>query len=163
MQLQDALGQLQVQASGHTARIMVTEATRGYTYTWRLKPTPAPGSIAVSYLVMGTWYTLLDDGAGQLEGSGSGAVSYHSGALSVTLTALPDLGSPVIVSWADTAPYVNTCAAGPLVAGSAPAFSLALEAGGQAKGSIIKWTSGGQQRQAMCDATGNLSGDATDK
>ena len=163
VELQDAVGKLQVQAASHTARIMVGEATRGYTYTWRLKPTPAPGSIAVSYLVMGTWYTLLDDGAGQLTGSGSGAVSYHSGALSVTLTALPDLGSPVIVSWADTAPYVNACAAGPLVAGSAPAFSLALEAGGQAEGSVIKWTSGGQQRQAVCDAAGNLSGDATGK
>lgn len=163
VELQDAVGKLQVQAASHTARVMVGEATRGYTYTWRLKPTPAPGSIAVSYLVMGTWYTLLDDGAGQLTGSGSGAVSYHSGALSVTLTALPDLGSPVIVSWADTAPYVNACAAGPLVAGSAPAFSLALEAGGQAEGSVIKWASGGQQRQAVCDAAGNLSGDATGK
>ena len=163
VQLQDALGQLQVQASGHTARIMVTEATRGYAYTWRLKPVPAPGSIAVSYLVMGTWYTLLDDGAGQLAGSGSGSVSYHSGALAITLSALPDLGSPVIVSWADTAPYVNACAAGPLVAAGAPAFALELAAGGQADGSTIKWMSAGRQRQATSDAAGNLSGDATGK
>ena len=162
--LTDSIGALEVQAASHTDRILVNEAARGYSYTFRLKPAPAPGSVAVSYLVMGAWYTLADDGAGALAGSGSGAVNYHSGALSLTLQALPDLGSPVIVSWADTAPYTNACAAGPItLAQNPPLFDLALAPGGQAQGAVIKWTSSGQARQAHTDAAGNLSGDATGK
>lgn len=94
----------------HTESISVTLATRGLSYTRVLDPMPGAGSLTVDYRAMGKWYRLRDDGTGKLSGAspveGVGQVSYTSGAVVVTLGALPDVGSALILTWASPLHFV---------------------------------------------------------
>lgn len=108
---------VQVSAQAHTAGIPITLATRGLVYTKTLDPLPGVGSLTVDYRAMGRWYRLRDNGKGELVGAseaeGTGSVSFTSGAVLVTLGALPDIDSEVIFSWAS--PIHFTKRAGPTV------------------------------------------------
>lgn len=77
----------------------VTEITRGLNWTFNLNPVPAPNTVSVRYLYGDDWVELKDNGAGILEGTGSGTVNYTTGSVLVTAAALPELGSAVLVSW----------------------------------------------------------------
>ncbi len=81
----------------------VTINNRAQNYAVFLEPAPAVGSVSVSYMAGGRWYVLADDAGGGLRGSsaefGAGQINYAGGFLSVTLGALPDIGSHVMVSW----------------------------------------------------------------
>ena len=81
----------------------ITVNNRALNYAVFLEPAPAVGSVSVSYMAGGRWYVLADDAGGGLRGSsaqfGAGQVNYDGGFLSVTLGALPDIGSYVMVSW----------------------------------------------------------------
>ncbi|MDP3334971.1 MAG: hypothetical protein Q8S55_23750 [Methylococcaceae bacterium] len=54
-------------------------------------------------MAQGKWYVLRDDGAGSLRGddasNGAGIVNYLTGSVIITLGALPDVGSSVILTW----------------------------------------------------------------
>lgn len=86
-----------------TASWVVTQETRATTLVTILDPPPTPTSMSLSYRAQGRWYTLRDNGAGQLLGSdaafGTGTVSYTTGSVSVTLGALPDVGSNVLATY----------------------------------------------------------------
>lgn len=83
--------------------IPVTQATQRLTYVVTLNPVPAKASVQVSYRAQGRWYVLSDDGSGALRGAdssvGVGTQNFTTGTLSLTLGALPDIGSEVIVSF----------------------------------------------------------------
>jgi len=83
--------------------VPITLSTRGYNYVATLAPVPAPGNLVVDYLSGNRWYRLRDLGNGTLAGSsasiGAGSINYATGALLVTLGALPDVGSDIIVGW----------------------------------------------------------------
>jgi hypothetical protein len=102
---------LQVSAQAHTASDVVTLATRGIVYLHTLNPLPGVGSVTVDYRALGKWYRLRDNGSGQLVGNsaaeGSGQVSYTSGALRVTLGALPDIDSEIIYTWASSVHFAK--------------------------------------------------------
>mgnify|MGYP003439684861 FL=1 len=93
----------------HTQSVDVTLGNRGTVYVMPLNPHPAPGSTIVDYRALGKWYRLRDNGDGTLSGSdaayGVGTVAYDSGSLVLTLGALPDVDSAVIVSWGSPAHY----------------------------------------------------------
>lgn len=92
-----------------TRAIEITLGTRGTVYSEALNPLPAPGSTIVDYRSLGKWYRLRDDGTGELTGGdpayGAGTVDFASGALVVTLGALPDVGSSVLISWGSPIDY----------------------------------------------------------
>lgn len=73
---------------------------RDYTYSRTLQPLPAPGSVRIDYTSGEEAQQLNDDGAGGITGDGTGTVDYASGALAVTLDALPDVDTHVVFSWA---------------------------------------------------------------
>lgn len=104
-------GQLGVYAGqpARTRAIEVTLGTRGTVYSEVLNPLPAPGSTIVDYRSLGKWYRLRDDGTGELAGGdpayGAGTVDFASGALIVTLGALPDVDSSVLISWGSPIDY----------------------------------------------------------
>ena len=106
---------VRAQARAHTRRTAVTLQTRGMVQTLTCNPLPSPGSLTVDYRALGKWYRLRDTGAGELAGNGAaeggGSVSYSSGAVIVTLGALPDVGSSVIYSWGSPIHYVIRAAA----------------------------------------------------
>jgi len=93
-----------------TTRRPVTDATRDYNWVVPLLPLPAPGTVEVAYMAQGRWYVLRDNGQGVMAGSdpghGSGTVSYVTGTVSVTLGALPDAGSDLLLSWGTPREFV---------------------------------------------------------
>lgn len=98
-----ALPAVTVERPAHSRNVPITLATRGTVYAETLLPVPAPGSLIVSFRALGRWYTLRDDSAGVIKGSdpayGTGSVDYITGAVVVTIGALPDVGSAMIFTW----------------------------------------------------------------
>ncbi|MFB2539129.1 hypothetical protein [Acinetobacter sp. c3-l95] len=94
-----------------TAKIDVTINNRSYTYTYNINPSPAVGSLNVSYRALGRWYDLMDDGTGALRGAsqayGSGNINYATGSITLSLGELPDVGSAILFSWGTKANYTN--------------------------------------------------------
>lgn len=152
---------VEVAAAPHTQRIKIGQENRGYNYVFLLKPLPEPGTATISFMVLGTWYTLQDDGAGAFGGSGGGAgqLIYGTGSGSVTLPALPDPGSSIIIQWGERVAFTNRSTQGPLV--RPPEYCFALEKEGYVAGTaVITWTSGGSLRTATANAAGKITGHA---
>lgn len=104
--------------------IRITAESRALNYAFVMEDVPTPRSLSVSYLAQGRWYVLRDAGAGKLAGSSSaygvGTLSYTTGSVQITLGALPDVGSSIIVqsfSQASTVAASNT-----LLANNASAY-----------------------------------------
>jgi hypothetical protein len=93
----------------HTIDVKVKLGNRGTIYALTLNPLPSPGSIIVDYRALGKWYRLRDNGDGSLSGAdaayGIGTVTYNTGAMVLSLGALPDVDSSVIVSWGSPMHY----------------------------------------------------------
>lgn len=109
--------QAYVSQAAHTHAIEITLATRGTVYAVPLLPLPAPGTLIVDFRALGKWYRLRDNGVGELVGGdaqyGTGTVDYVTGGATITLGALPDVGSSVLLSWGSPAHYeVRTADAG---------------------------------------------------
>jgi hypothetical protein len=150
---------VEVPSAAHTQRIKIGQSNRGFSFVRQLRPLPEAGSITISYRALGNWYTLSDDGAGVLTGYGSGRVIYATGSLEMTLQALPDDGSSIIVQWAERAAYTNRSGSGAQVRTPEHVFQLAEE--GYERGTlVIKWESAGVLRTATAGANGKFSGDA---
>lgn len=138
----------------------VTELTRRLTWVVSLDPVPAKGSLTVSYLSQGHWYELTDDGSGAVRGSdssfGAGSLNFTTGTLSLTLGALPDSPSSIILAWAPTQ------AVPPVVIpslGTSNVFAMAEIDMGHALGLgslTITWAGG----KSATDSLGFLVGDA---
>lgn len=148
-----------VPGSPMSVRFKIGAENRGFNYTTIVKPLPAPGSVRVVYRAQGNNYELRDNGTGGLEGEGSGAVSYTTGSITATLTALPDVGSAVVIYYGPNRAYTNR--AGTLDFTS-PAVQLTLEHQHiDPESLVIEWSSGGVTKTAIDDGFGEITGDAT--
>jgi hypothetical protein len=163
LDLVDYLGTVQVTASSHTARIFVSEANQGYSWVADLQPPPAPNSVSVAYMALGSWNTVIDDGSGALgSGAGSGTVDYSNGNLALTTDALPDYNTFILIAWADTAPFVNNCPSGAVaITTRPPQFEVPFTPGANVNGATITWPSGGVTQTANVNAAGTVSGGAS--
>lgn len=150
----------------HTVELPVTIQTRGTVQVLTLNPLPAKGSTIVDFRALGKWYRLRDDGTGSVAGDdpayGTGTVDPTTGSLVVTLGALPDVGSSVIVSWASPVHY--TILAGATADADAkavqvirlPKTSAALPFA--ANSMSVQYVSGGVTYTASGNSQGQLSG-----
>ena len=153
---------VEVGASPHTMRIKIGQENRGFNFVQILRPFPAPNTLTVSYRALGSWYSLTDDGTGNLVGAGSGTVVYATGSIAVTTTAMPDVGSAIIFSWGDTAGYTNRSASSATI--RPPEFSWLLPDERAIPGTVeFTWSSGGVTKTATADVNGDITGDATGK
>lgn len=145
-----------VGAAPHATRIKVGQENRGFSWVNILKPFPAPNTLVISYMALGVWYTVSDDGAGALTGAGAGTVNYENGTVALTTLALPDAGSAIIFNWGEKSAFTNrTGQAGY----RAPEYALKLDHAGIKPGTlVVKWTSGGVLRTATDNGTGALVG-----
>ena len=159
--------QVTVGAAPHTMRIKIGQENRGFSYTAMLRPLPEPGTLVISYMALGNWYTVVDDGAGGFTGQGVGQVIYTTGSLAITLPALPDVGSAVIIQWGDRLAFTNRSSQGAAV--RAPEYSWVIDAASEAAspstrvvpGSLtITYTSAGLVRTVTDNGAGVLSGAA---
>jgi len=78
----------------------VTQANQRANWTVTLDPAPANGTLMVSYMAQGGWYVMREDGSGGIRGAdpsvGAGTLNPATGTVSITLGALPDIGSRII-------------------------------------------------------------------
>lgn len=98
-----------VQHPSHTRNVPITLSTRGTVYAEVLNPLPAPGSVIVDFSALGRWYRFRDNGAGEMVANdpseGSGSIDYVTGSLVVTLGAMPDVDSAILIAWGTPAHY----------------------------------------------------------
>lgn len=145
-----------------SAALAVTAESRAINYVITLAPIPRPGTLRVDYQVSGKWYRLQDRGDGALVGAssahGAGSVSFTTGTTLVTLGALPDINSSILVFWAN-APDATTRG------GSAfdpPTFLATLAHANVLAGTLaLDWTVNGVAKSATVSSTGVISGDAS--
>lgn len=144
-----------------TAGIRVDIESRSYNYVLTIVPSPAPGTLRVSYQAQGKWYDLRDNGAGVLKGTspeyGVGTVSYATGTVAVTLGALPDVGSEIVYAWGGQANYFNRSS----TAISSPRIAFQLANPGVTPGSVTITWDDGTARSASDDGKGLIGGHAT--
>ena len=144
--------------------LAITQQSQGLTYAVTLDPAPNRASVAVSYRSGGRWYVLNEDGSGAVRGSdtafGAGTLNFSTGTLTLTLGALPDVGSKLIVQWtsAAVAPMASTIPTQPSALNSR--FFAAVELPSAIKpGSVsITWNDG--TARSATDNNGALQGDA---
>lgn len=142
----------------HTYRFKVGQENRSYSWTTILRPFPSPGTLVVSFMVLGTWYTCQDNGAGELVGDAVGTINYANGSIAITLPALPDVGSAVLFQWGETTGFVNRSST--LLQVRQPEYMLQLGHTGIKPGTLqIEWESSGVLKTAT-DTVGVLAGDA---
>jgi len=138
----------------------VTSANRGYVWVTTISPTPLPGSVQISYRALGEWYNLYDDGGGVINGEesgiGTGTISYITGTISLTLSALPDADSAILFSWGQPARYNNrsNITPDPLI------IKHQLSSTGIAPNTLTITWNDGVERTATADTSGIISGDA---
>lgn len=105
----DYLPSVEVSDPARTKEIEISLGNRGTVYSEVLNPIPNPGSVIVDYRALGKWYRLRDDGNGQVTANdpafGVGSIDYVTGALILTLGALPDVESSITISWGSTIDY----------------------------------------------------------
>ncbi len=84
--------------------INVTAETRSLSIAKTLYPIPAPTSLQIHYRAQGRWYVIREQGTGAIQGEdsafGAGQLSFVTGGMTVTFGALPDVGSKILLFWA---------------------------------------------------------------
>lgn len=147
----------------HTIDVSVDLNNRGTVYVLTLNPLPNPGSIIVDYRALGKWYRLRDLGDGSLAGTdpayGVGTITYASGSLVLTLGALPDVDSSVIVSWGSPAHYTIRSAGTSNAATSMKQRILLPDLPISPDSVALTYTSGGVNYTATDNASGVITGD----
>lgn len=148
--------------STYSSELVITSANQGLAFTQAFEPPPAPGTFSLSYMAQNRWYDLSDNGNGKVAGSdnsyGVGTLSYSSGSLGVTLGALPDVGSVLLATWAESAGATAVVDAMPTRAYA----SIELATGTFYDTLTATWSNGGTNYSATLNTTtGVLSGNAT--
>lgn len=90
-----------------SAGVAITAASQRRTFVVAIDPIPARKSLQVSYRSGGRWYVLQEDGSGAVRGGdsafGAGSLNFDTGTLTLTLGAMPDVGTQVILAWSPVA------------------------------------------------------------
>lgn len=145
-----------------TYAVPVTQNNQSLNWTGVLIPIPAPDSLSVSYMSQGKFYTLKDNGSGQLKGSsdsyGTGTINYVTGSWLVTLGALPDVDTPILLLWGT--PISTFERADLAVLPAAIEFDL-NQLGIAASSVTVNWLLEGIAKSATSNAQGQFTGDAT--
>jgi hypothetical protein len=146
-----------------SSEIPVTPESRSQSYVGTVLPVPQPGTLSISYMAQGRWYVLSDGGNGTLKGLdasyGAGTFNKNTGAFVVTLGALPDAGSSLILTW--NVPTQETQQP-PTTLKASQSLQLSPPEGKAVQpGSLtVSWEYGGT-KTASASTSGTLSGAAT--
>ena len=144
-----------------TGEVEITLASRGFAYTLNLADAkPRPGTLSVSFMALGKWYELQDLGNGELSGEGSGTVDFATGAVSISLNALPDVDTSLIYSFVGQDDVNLQTHVG---SGDVPIIRIdhQLPFDGVNAGSLVATVMQGGVSQTLTDnGDGTLSGDA---
>lgn len=155
-----------VSAANYTAIISIDDTNQGTEWVPLLSPKPANGSVAVSFLSGGQWYVVKDSGDYILRdeaGNNCGRVT-RAGSCVISLPALPDVGSKIVIGWSPLDAFSAVGGAEPgsveAAAGAQKTVDLALELQSPVKPGSLKLTFiDGQTKTAKDDGKGKISGD----
>lgn len=141
-----------------TGEVEIQRGNRGYVYTLNLADAiPRAGTLTVAFLALGKWYELRDYGDGLLTGEGAGTISLATGSVTMTLNAMPDLGSSLVYSYVSSADNAITGHAGTSVVPKVEVL-YTLPEGGILPGSFTAAFTAGGARSLTDDGKGVLSG-----
>lgn len=153
-----------VSQTAHTRELPVTLATRGVVVVQTLMPLPAPGTLRIDYRALGKWYRLRASSNGDIAGDdaayGSGTINHSTGALVLTLGALPDVGSSIVMTWGSPAHYA-VLAGATQDTGSGAHMRFTLPDVPIATGATFSWTSAGAAKTATAASNMSISGHAS--
>lgn len=161
--------QVDVGTTAHTQRVPVSEVNVGLTYVFQCTPLPAPGTLFIDYWALGQRYTITDDGdEGKLQGQGGGAVNYLTGAVNVTLKAVPDIGSMITLAHGSPVSYTNRAGSGATIRAPEYCWMIGAQEADASDGKsivpgtlVIGYESGGVAKTVTDDGAGKLTGDGT--
>lgn len=146
--------------SGRRFADMVTIelANRGFNYVYTYADgKPRPGTMRVSVRILGEWYVLREIGNGTFVGEGTGTLNFTTGTLAITLNALPDVGSAIVIDYIiDEADELTE------VTGAIPrnsAITKNVNKSIQPNTVTVTYTAGGVARTLTDDGSGLLTGD----
>ncbi len=154
----------QILRAPQSSEIPITQESRSQSYVGTVTPIAQPGTLSVSYMVQGRWYVLSDGGNGLLKGLdasyGAGTYNPNTGAFVVTLGALPDVGSSLVLTW--NVPTQETQhPAIPLKASQRLALAPPAGTAVQPGSLTVLWAEGAGTLSAAAATSGALSGAAT--
>lgn len=160
-----AIPAAKVSGARYSTYVEIKDTNQGLSWAPYLQPAPAAGSLTVSYMAQGVWYTLRDPGDMTLRDESGRQVGILSaaGSAAVTLPAMPDVGSKLVFSWGDASAYqaYDGAAAGSAVPAKSPdvtAIVLPERSEDFIKPGTLRlsWGDG----KSATDANGALAGDA---
>ena len=152
--------------------IRVTPESQSLSYVFTLANIPLRRTLAVSYLAQGRWYVLREDGSGAIRGLdaafGVGTLNFSTGAVVLTLGALPDVGSVIVIQ---SFSEVTTVQPSNITMVNGGRVYVPINTSGQMSeergarpirigSAIVQWNDG-TVRTATDDGFGNLTGAAT--
>lgn len=120
---------------------------------------PTPGALVFSFQALGKWYTLQDNGAGQLigaAGTGAGTVNYLTGTVNATCGYQPDVASHVLWGWGSGTHYLDQTANANLQIG---AIRLTFDEPCKPGSMTASWEHASTTYTITDDGEGNLTGD----
>jgi hypothetical protein len=153
-----------ISAASKTFSVGITLNSQGTVYVVTLPSVPAPGTLGVSFRYLGKWYMLTDAArngtvVGDSAAAGGGTVDYITGDVTMTLGAIPDVGSKLIYTWGDPTSFEQH--AGDLTV-TDPVLTFQVQNWPIKPGSLTcSWVSGGVTKTAAAAVDGTFSGNAT--
>lgn len=151
-----------VLATNNSLSMTITSANQGLSFTNVFEPAPSPGSFSLSYMAQGRWYELTDNANGKLSGAdnsyGIGTVNYTTGSMSVTLGAVPDVGSELLAVWGSKDAAVQPL---PAALPTKASVSIPVLAGASTADMTLAWENGATPYTATLGSNGLLTGAAT--
>lgn len=143
----------------------VSAESQRLSYALTLEPAPLRGTLRVSYRAQGQWYELIEDGSGAIRGSdsslGAGTINFSTGTITLTLGALPDVGSALVFTYTASQisrPITTLTAGGPALA-RAFGYPVSLNKAIKPGTLSITWNDG--TARTATDSGGVLTGAAT--
>lgn len=152
-----------ISAASKSFSVGITLASQGTVYVITLPSIPAPGTLSVAFRYLGKWYTFNDaarDGtlAGDSAAIGGGTVDYTTGDVTMTLGAIPDVGSKLIYAWGDPTSFAQH--AGDLTV-TDPSLAFQVSHWPIKPGTLtLSWLSSGATKTATAASDGTITGDA---
>lgn len=162
-----------IRLAAYTDSTEINIANRGEVFTYATFQPIGKGSARVFFRSIDSWYTLFDDGGGNLfaenTANGVGTIDYDTGTFSINLGELPDIGSHIIWAWGN-APAVEVVSSQPLAYDQPTDYGTAVpglavnipipEENVDLSSIAITWSFLGS-KAATVSTTGTVSGDAS--
>lgn len=154
--------------------LQVTAENRRLNYVATFPANCTPGSLQIHYMASGRWYVLTEDGGGSIAGDdashGGGTYNRSTRTAAVTLGALPDVGSAIIMTFvleddpASLGGGVTLRYDNRVIIPINSDGEISTEPGSKPfnpNSVVITWTDGAAERTVTDNGTGALTGDGT--